>query len=157
MNFSRLFSVTITVFLAICFARVSNAADLTLQWDPPSDSTATGYILYYGTGAGSYTQQVDVGNNSVTTVNGLSNGTTYYFAVRAYDASGATSDASAEVFAMIAAGVPPIVVPRTRPSGQWPEKTAIPDETPGSARGRPWKNRAEPFPVPPFPLRREGE
>ena len=42
------------------------------------------YILYYGTVSQAYSQQVDVGNNLLTTVNGLSNSTTYYFAVRAY-------------------------------------------------------------------------
>ena len=57
----------------------------------------------------SYSQQVDVGNSTLTTVNGLSNSTTYYFAVRAYDATGAISDASNEIFAAIAPGVPPIV------------------------------------------------
>ena len=44
--------------------------------------------MYYGTVPGNYTQNVDVGNVISTTVNGLAECTTWYLAVKAYDAAG---------------------------------------------------------------------
>src|SRR5262249_29570569 len=82
---------------AIAFARTAAASDVTVAWDAPTDGITTGIILYYGTTSGSYTQQIDVGATTQYTVTGLVAGTTYYFAVRAYDASGNLSDYSAEV------------------------------------------------------------
>ena len=90
-------------------ARASNAAGLTLEWDPPSDGVTTGFVLFYGTASQSYSQQVNVGGATSYTVNGLSAGTTYYFAVRAYDASGMMSDPSSEVQATIAPNVTLVV------------------------------------------------
>ena len=57
---------------------------------------ATGYRVYYGTATRTYTQPVGQGVNVVgpTTnyqVPNLSAGTTYYFAVTAYDANGESS------------------------------------------------------------------
>jgi hypothetical protein len=70
-----------------------------LAWDPPEVGVPTGYRLFYGTASGSYSVEVDVGNATVYTVSNLSHLTTYYFAVRAYDATGALSDPSAELSA----------------------------------------------------------
>jgi hypothetical protein len=105
----RFAKVVVIVLLVICCPRPAGAAGLTLQWDPPSDGITTGYILLYGTASQSYSQQVNVGGATSYTVNGLSAGTTYYFAVRAYDASGMMSDPSSEVQATIAPSVTPVV------------------------------------------------
>ncbi|SDO22637.1 Fibronectin type III domain-containing protein [Paenibacillus sp. yr247] len=59
---------------------------LTLNWS--STSGATGYKVKYGTASGVYTSTVDVGNVSSTTIEGLQNGTTYYFAISAYNSAG---------------------------------------------------------------------
>ena len=70
--------VTVTVFGA--------AADqIILAWDPNSEPNLGGYKLYYGLSSGNYTARVDVGNQTEHTVTGLQPGTTYYFAVKAYD------------------------------------------------------------------------
>ena len=109
MSVSRFVKVIAAVLLAICCPRLSHAAGLTIEWDPPGDGTTTGFILMYGEAPGSYSQQVDVGNTTSYTLNSLSDGTTYYFAVRAYDATGATSDPSAEVSATTLPSVLPAV------------------------------------------------
>ncbi|MBD2844011.1 fibronectin type III domain-containing protein [Paenibacillus sp. IB182496] len=57
-----------------------------LNWQPALN--ATGYRVKYGTASGSYTTTVDAGNNLSRTITGLSNGSTYYFAVTAYNATG---------------------------------------------------------------------
>jgi hypothetical protein len=101
--------VIFVVVSAICCPRLSHAAGLTVAWDPPSDGMTAGYLLLYGTASHSYSQQVDVGNTTSYTLSGLSDGTTYYFAVKAYDAIGDLSSPSAEVSATIAPSVAPVV------------------------------------------------
>jgi hypothetical protein len=72
-----------------------------LAWDPPEEGVPTGYIVFYGIAPGSYSNQIDVGLSTNYTVNGLIYLTTYYFAVRAYDATGTVSDPSNEISATI--------------------------------------------------------
>jgi len=109
VNASRFTRVIVFILIAICCARLSDAADLTLAWDAPSDGITTGYILLYGVAPRSYSGQVDVGSRTSYTVNSLADGTTYYFAVRAYDAIGDMSNLSSEVYATTLSGVPPVV------------------------------------------------
>lgn len=74
----------------------------TLEWDAVTDSSLSGYRIYYGTAPGTYSQPVgegvDVGNVTSYMVTGLSSGTQYYYAVTAYDVSGRESTYSNEVF-----------------------------------------------------------
>src|SRR5262249_13541112 len=70
---------------------------LQLAWDPNSEPNIAGYKVYYGTSSGTYTQDIDVGNKTTTIVGGLTNGTTYYLVVTAYDTNGLESDPSNEV------------------------------------------------------------
>src|SRR5689334_18626256 len=65
----------------------SFAGSISLMWDPVFDPALAGYMLYYGPSAGSYTSKVDVGNTTAGTLPGLTDGATYHFAVRAYDAA----------------------------------------------------------------------
>src|SRR5262245_59247995 len=99
MSVPRLARIVAIALLAISSAQLSEAADLTLGWDAPSDGMTTGFVLYYGTTSHTYTQQVNVGPATSYTVSSLSAGTTYYFAVRGYTANGAMSDFSTEVSA----------------------------------------------------------
>ncbi len=80
------------------------ASDVSLTWDAPimnvDGSPLTdlkGYKVYYGTESNNYSENIDVGNVTNYTVSNLSDGTTYYFAVTAYDTSGNESDYSNEV------------------------------------------------------------
>jgi hypothetical protein len=105
----RFAKVIAIVVSAVCWPLSSSAAELTLAWDPPSDGITTGYIVLYGTAPHSYSQQVDVGYTTSYTVKNLLDGTTYYFAVRAYDATGVMSDPSAEVSGTTPPAVAPVV------------------------------------------------
>jgi hypothetical protein len=83
--------------LALLLSSVSvRAADVTLGWDPATDGITSGYVVAYGTSPGAYTQQQDVGFVTSAVVSGLV-ASPYYFAVRAYDATGTLSDYSNEV------------------------------------------------------------
>ena len=75
----------------------------TFSWLPNQETTLAGYKIYYGTVSGTYDNTIDVGNPAPVDgrihgqVNGLVEGTTYYFAVTAYDTNGLESDYSTEV------------------------------------------------------------
>jgi len=74
---------------------VASARDgaVELNWRVSPDINVGGYLVYYGTspgvyfGEGSYLgdSPIDVGMNTSVRINGLRNGTLYYFAIAAYD------------------------------------------------------------------------
>ena len=84
-------------FLILFAAFNASAADVTIAWDANSEPDLDGYIVYYGTASGDYSNSFDVGNKTEHPLNGLSAGTTYYFAVKAYDTSDNQSDFSKEL------------------------------------------------------------
>ena len=72
------------------------AGDVTLAWDPNSETDLAGYRLYYGNASRSYSATVPVGNVTTYTITGLPAGT-FYFAVTAYNTAQAESSYSNEV------------------------------------------------------------
>jgi hypothetical protein len=69
----------------------------TLAWVPPTQNNdgssltnLAGYIIYYGTDSTALTQTIQVSDASASgyVVSGLTTGTTWYFAVSSYSASG---------------------------------------------------------------------
>src|SRR5687768_7652169 len=97
-------AVTAVLFIVLC-PRHLVAGDLMLQWDVPTDRSIVGYLLSYGTAPAQYLQSVNIGNTTAYTVKGLLDGTTYFFVVRAYDASGNISAPSNEVSATVTPAV----------------------------------------------------
>jgi hypothetical protein len=75
-----------------------------LAWDANSESNLAGYIVYYGTSSGIYTQSINVGNTVSATVEGLTVGETYYFTVVAYDTAGLQSAPSNQAVYTAVAG-----------------------------------------------------
>jgi len=73
------------------------ATSLTLAWDPSGASGIRGYRLHYGTSSHGYSQTIDLGNTTTTTVSNLLPGQTYYFAVTDYNTAGVESVDSNEV------------------------------------------------------------
>ena len=74
------------------------AGSVNLAWDAVSG--ASGYRVSYGTTSAQYTANLDAGSNTSAAVAGLTDGTRYYFAVRAY-AGTVTSGYSNEVSAIV--------------------------------------------------------
>ena len=90
----------IWVFLIISVFMISTSAsalDITLAWDPNTESDIGGYRVHYGTKSRNYSQVIDAGNRSKCTVKGLSPGRIYYFALTAYDLYDNESGYSAEL------------------------------------------------------------
>ena len=73
------------------------AGQVTLMWDPNSESDLAGYRIYYGIVSRSYDNAIDVGNTETCIVTGLIPGATYYFAATAYNTSELESDYSNEI------------------------------------------------------------
>lgn len=74
-----------------CFSHARASQNVRLAWDPPPNVTIAGYYLYCGNEDGVYTNKIDIGNNTTTSVSGLQEGQTYHFAVAAYNATGVES------------------------------------------------------------------
>lgn len=112
LHFKNPLTWTVCV-LVLLFGELAQAATVALAWDPPSDSTTTGYLVRYGTQSGIYTEQ-DVGLITYFTADGLTLGTNYYFVVLAYNSDGQVSNPSAEVSAVASgSGGPTTLVPGT--------------------------------------------
>ncbi len=90
--FARLAALFLVSLMAAA-GRTASAGTASLAWDPVPDTDVAGYRVYYGTSPTSYTSSVDVGNVTSTTITGLTDCTTYYFGVKAYDTAGNQSTA----------------------------------------------------------------
>jgi Fibronectin type III domain/Glucose / Sorbosone dehydrogenase len=74
--------------------------DVTLAWDPNKVATS-GYRVYVGTESRVYDESFDVGLATTFVFSDGVPGTRYYFAVKAYNASGRESPASEEVSTVV--------------------------------------------------------
>ncbi len=101
----------ITVFIIAIYSIPLYAADPMLKWDA-STGDVSGYTIYYGLSQGSYPFSKDVGNVTQYSLSNfsLSAGTTYYFVLRAYNASGESGDSNVTTYTVPSAGdtTPPI-------------------------------------------------
>lgn len=68
-----------------------------LTWYASTSTNVTGYNVYVGTSSGVYGSPLNVGNLTSYVLTNLSVGSTYYFAVTAYNSSGIESAFSNEV------------------------------------------------------------
>lgn len=75
----------------------SSATTATLSWSPSTSTNLAGYKVYVGTASAVYSSSLSVGNVTSYTVSNLGVGSTYYFAVAAYNTSGIESSFSNEV------------------------------------------------------------
>jgi uncharacterized protein YjdB len=82
---------------------VNSTGSLILSWKAPTTNTdgssltnLGGYKVFWGTSSGVYTTTLDVGNVLQYALNNFAGGYTYYFAVKAYNASSVESSYSNE-------------------------------------------------------------
>ncbi|MDF0665600.1 MAG: fibronectin type III domain-containing protein [Nitrospira sp.] len=60
----------------------------TLTWNTSTGTSVNGYKVYVGEAPHRYTRTINVGNATTSTVNSLTVGRMYYFAVTAYNSAG---------------------------------------------------------------------
>jgi regulation of enolase protein 1 (concanavalin A-like superfamily) len=85
------------LLLATFAASALAQSQVTLYWSPSTDPTVKGYRLYQGGVSHNYTNVVDFGNVTQATFANLRAGSTYFFAITAYNAYGLDSPLSAEL------------------------------------------------------------
>ena len=83
--------------MLLALAGQARAEQVSLAWDANTEPDLGGYKLYYGTATQAYSQVINVGKNTQVTVDNLSQGVTYFFAVTAYNLQGTESDYSNEI------------------------------------------------------------
>lgn len=134
----RNFFRPVVVFLVfLLFAFRAFAGQATLAWDASPDSRVTGYNLHYGTQSGTYTSTYSAGSTTSATVTGLTEGSAYYFVVRARDAAGTESANSNQVSKTIPAAAPVASITATPTSGTAPLAVALTSSVTG-ATGYTW-------------------
>ena len=95
LSFSFSFLILLSFFSPL--PQIAQAAQVTVAWDPNSETGLSGYIVHYGTLSRNYQAYTDVGNNTQATISNLQAGVTYYIAVTAYDRFANESGYSNEV------------------------------------------------------------
>jgi Fibronectin type III domain len=120
----------IVLFMAVaCFLASAQARQVTLVWDANTNDV-DGYRLHYGTRSGSYTRQLDVGLATTATVTGLTDATTYFFVINAYNASGESPPSNEVSDDPNATPTPPPTPTPTPPPTPTPTPTSTPTPTP---------------------------
>lgn len=132
---SRLASVLALLAALIAISGNSLAGQLKLAWDPVAG--ATGYRLYYGTSSGNYASNVDAQNQTSATLTGLTDGTRYYVAVKAYNGT-TTSNYSNEANAVVPAAPPVASFSASPTTGTAPLVVTLTDTSSGSITSRSW-------------------
>ncbi|MDF0673202.1 MAG: fibronectin type III domain-containing protein [Nitrospira sp.] len=72
----------------------STTSSATLTWDAVTGTPISGYKVYVGESPRLYTRTIDVGTVTSSTVNSLTVGRTYYFAVTAYNSAGESAQSN---------------------------------------------------------------
>jgi len=107
-----------------CTSTAYAAATITVAWDKNAETDVIGYNFHYGTVSKNYQYTVDVKNNTSCSISGLAEGTTYYFAVTAYNDKDLESSYSEELAYTIPDSPPPpppppVYTEPVQPVGSW--------------------------------------
>ena len=78
-------------------ASFAHAFNVTIEWDANQESNIAGYTVYMGLQSRDYATSIDAGPVTQQSIQSLTPGHAYYFAVTAYDTDGLESEFSEEV------------------------------------------------------------
>ncbi len=131
----RIYSAII-LWLVYLAATCQGSESVTLAWNPSTDPNVAGYMVYWGQDSAALSSSMDVGTNTSATVNGLTAGSTNFFAVASYNAADLQGTPSAEIAylvpgALMMSAVPqpggPVTLTFPVAPGHWYEVLASPD------------------------------
>ena len=94
---ARLGAHTLGVLMILAIAAPAAAENVTLMWDPSTDPTVLGYVLYIGTQPGVYSQSRDVGRTTSFVFSAEPGQDAYYFSIASYAAGAVVGERAAEV------------------------------------------------------------
>lgn len=100
--------VSLLLFTCLC-SLTSNAASVTLAWEPSPSTNVTGNKVYYGGASRTYTNSINVGTNLTCTISNLVLGGTYYFTATAYNSSAVESVYSNEAYYNVPTNYYPVI------------------------------------------------
>lgn len=122
--FFALLLVTMVAATLHTGASTAQAAQAGLSWSAPTTNSngtpitdLAGYKLYVGNASRSYQQKLDMGKITNYSVANLTDGSTYYFAVTAYNSAGVESPYSTEVTKVFPAVVTTHVITASSSTG----------------------------------------
>jgi chitinase len=92
--------------MLLLFSFVAQTSQITVAWDPNSETDLAGYKVHVGQIPGSYNEVFDVGNNTIYSYNHAVPGVRYYFAVTAYNTATLESPLSVEISTVLQPQVP---------------------------------------------------
>ena len=95
LPFRRILVTSVLVLLAAIGTSVAESVNL--AWSPNAEPNIAGYRILVGVASGQFTRIIDAGPATTASVPDLSAGTTYFFAVTAYNTVGLESLPSAEI------------------------------------------------------------
>jgi uncharacterized repeat protein (TIGR01451 family) len=98
---------SIVMLASLATPAVAGPNDVTLLWNANAEPDVTGYQIAWGSSPGSHPNLIDAGNVTAFTVTGLTQNSTYYFVIQAYDGAGNFSPNSPEVSGV--AGAAPVL------------------------------------------------
>jgi hypothetical protein len=103
------FSFIILTSIILLSSAAALSAQVTLAWDPNTETDLEGYKLYYGFESGNYLYSVDVSNQTSHTISDLEPNRVHYFAATAYDTDNNESGFSDEITYLTPSGdMPPV-------------------------------------------------
>jgi K319L-like, PKD domain/Fibronectin type III domain len=115
----------VAVLLMLGVTPSAHAATASLSWSANSESDLAGYVAYWGGSSGSYSNQRDVTTDTSTSISGLTEGNTYFFAVKAYDDGGNLSPFSTEVSLTVPLSGPSDTTPPSLLTVATPSATSV--------------------------------
>jgi hypothetical protein len=81
-------SILASIVLILRLQSGTEAADVTIAWNPKQSSDIAGYRIYYGTCSGIYTSRIDAGKATNIRISDLNKSQIYYFTATTYDRDG---------------------------------------------------------------------
>ena len=137
LNFIRILAAIVFSLLLSVLSMPAFAGQASLAWNASPSSDVAGYKVHYGTASGTYATHLDVGSALSATIPNLNSGTTYYFAVSAYNSAG-ESGYSNEASATIPAAAPVAGFNASTLSGPAPLATTFTSTSTGSITSTSW-------------------